>query len=79
MIKSIRHVEQALGIQLKYPTYTELAHRAISRKSLVALSQIKSGDVFTEKNLGTKRPGSGISSTEYWSWLGRVSSKNYEK
>ena len=34
---------------------------AISRKSIVALRVIKSGEIFSVANLAVKRPGTGIS------------------
>jgi len=35
------------------------------RKSLVALKDIKKGEKFDEKNLGIKRPGTGLSPKIY--------------
>ena len=38
-----------------------MKNRSIARKSIVAKRDIKAGEVFTEENITTKRPGSGIS------------------
>jgi N-acetylneuraminate synthase len=78
MVRSIRHVEKALGHGQKIPTPTEFDNRAIARKSLVALKNIAAGEIFTEANLGLKRPGSGVSGIYYWEWLGKVSATSYQ-
>ncbi|MES2218869.1 MAG: N-acetylneuraminate synthase [Pseudomonadota bacterium] len=78
MVSSIRHVEAALGHGQKIPTPAEYINRAIARKSLVALKNIAAGEVFTEANLGLKRPGSGVSGIYYWEWLGKVSATSYQ-
>jgi N-acetylneuraminate synthase len=43
----------------------------VVRKSLVATKHINKDDVFTEDNLGIKRPGTGISPECYWQMLGQ--------
>lgn len=60
MVESIRNIEQALGSSEKVVTDSERANRAVARKSIVAASNIKCGDLLTEANLTTKRPGTGI-------------------
>lgn len=79
MVKSIREVELALGTGKKEPSFIELENRKAARKSLVAKKSIKAGEVFNEGNLTIKRPGSGIPSKYYWSYIGKVSKKSYEK
>lgn len=79
MVESIREVEQALGSSMKIPSSTELKNKPIVRKSLVASQTIKEGELLTEKNLTTKRPGDGISPMHYWEWLGRPSNQDYER
>ena len=49
----------------------------VARKSIVARTKIKKGDVFTEFNLTTKRPGTGISPQKWDKLIGRKSLKNY--
>lgn len=61
MVMSIRNVENALGTGEKKPAYTELENIKIARKSIVAATDIKKGEVFSEKNVTTKRPGHGVS------------------
>lgn len=60
MINAIRNTETALGIGEKIPAESEKANIAVVRKSIIAFRAIKKGEVFTDKNLTTKRPGTGI-------------------
>ncbi|MBX5437762.1 MAG: N-acetylneuraminate synthase [Alicyclobacillaceae bacterium] len=77
MIECIRQVEQALGSPLKAPTPAESKNKLHVRKSLVARSDISTGELFTERNLTAKRPGDGVSPMHYWDYLGRPASRNY--
>lgn len=70
MVRFIREVEVALGDGFKQPATSELKNLSVARQSLVAKTEIQAGEVFTEKNLGTKRPGDGVSPMEYWTFLG---------
>lgn len=79
MIKSIRQVELALGVSTKIPSASELKNRLISRKSLVALQKIGKGEIFTEQNIGCKRPGHGISPIHFWSLKDRCAERDYEQ
>ncbi len=78
MIKAIRNVEAALGDGIKRAMPSEIENMGVARKSLVALAPIRSGETFDENNLGIKRPGTGISPMEYFSWLGRTAQRDYD-
>ena len=77
MVAGIRAIELALGSTLKIPTIQEIENKIAIRKSIVASSNILAGDIFSEENLGIKRPGSGLSPSEYWRLIGSVSKYNY--
>lgn len=77
MVRAIREVEAALGSARKQPAASELKNRPIARKSLVATRAIRKGEPFTRDNLGTKRPGDGVSAIHYWDWLGRTAPRDY--
>jgi N-acetylneuraminate synthase len=77
MVKAIRNVEQSLGQGHKIPGLVEFKNRKIARKSLVALCNIHRGEIFTESNLGIKRPGTGISGVYYWDWIDKISDRSY--
>lgn len=71
MVKSIKNVYYALGKNNREVSNDELVQRGKMRRSLVASSNLKPGDVLTEKNLGAKRPGTGISVSELDEYLGK--------
>ncbi len=77
-VRQIREVEAALGSTKKAPTESELKNMPIARKSLVARQPIRKGDVFTEQNLGIKRPGNGVSPKMFWSYLGEKATRHYD-
>jgi N-acetylneuraminate synthase len=77
MVRSIREVEAALGGSRKMAVPSELKNRSVARKSLVAAEPVAAGERFTERNLTCKRPGTGISPMEYWSWLGKAAQRDY--
>ncbi len=79
MVKAICEIEVALGDGIKQPTISELKNKIIARKSLVAIKAIQEGELLTEGNLSTKRPGSGISPYKYWEMLGTPASKTLKE
>lgn len=79
MVRSIREVEQSLGSPRKVPAVSEVKNIDIARKSLVAIQNIKAGELFTANNITAKRPGSGRSPIEYWDVLGTAADKDYHE
>ena len=79
MVKAIRNIEKALGSGTKKPSKHELPNIQIARKSIVAKTDIKKGEILSEKNITTKRPGGGISPMRWDDVLGSKSTKNYKK
>jgi N,N'-diacetyllegionaminate synthase len=77
MIRCIRNVEEALGNGVKRLMPSEISNIGVARKSIVASQVIMSGNVFTEKNLTTKRPGTGISPMEMTKFLGKTANRDY--
>jgi N-acetylneuraminate synthase len=78
MVATIRQVEEALGQSKKSPTPSEIENRDIVRKSLVAIKDIQSGEIFSENNIDIKRPGTGISPLKYWDWIGKKAEKDFK-
>ncbi len=78
MVKAIRNIEKALGSKVKKPTESEIPNIKIARKSIVASSSIKEGEIFTEENLAVKRPSGGISPMRWDELIGTVATKDYE-
>ncbi len=77
MVSAIRHIEAAMGDGIKHVTDSEKGNIAVARKSVVAAVEIKAGDVFTEDNLTTKRPGDGISPMRWNEIIGNVADRDY--
>ncbi len=61
MVEAIRNIEDALGDGHKHVTVSEEPNKEVARKSIVAATDIKKGDLLTEQNITVKRPGNGIS------------------
>ena len=68
-----------LGLNDKTITKSEQKTKLLVRKSLVANNDIKKGEIFSKKNITTKRPGNGISPFKINKFLGKKSSKNFKK
>ena len=79
MVKAIRNVEIALGKDLKVPSCSEMKNMEVARKSIIAKSNIKQGDFFTENNLTIKRPGTGISPMKWFDILGKRAIKDFKE
>jgi N,N'-diacetyllegionaminate synthase len=78
MVAAIRNTEKAIGDGVKKPSSSETKNMVIARKSIVAFRVIKKGDVFTEKNITVKRPGTGISPMKWYSILGKRAKRDFK-
>ena len=72
MVKMIRTTEQILGSGIKIPTKNEEEIKKITRKSIVAKTDIKKGQKITKNMLIIKRPGTGIEPKYLNRVIGRV-------
>lgn len=79
MVNSIRHIELAMGSGEKKPSESELSNITIARKSIIALKKIKKGEIFSEKNITTKRPGTGINPMRWNEVLGKRAPRDFEE
>ncbi len=77
MVGAIRNIELALGSSVKKPTPSETPNIQVARKSIVASSKIKKGELFSSENLTIKRPGSGISPMRWNEIIGSVAQRDY--
>lgn len=78
MVKAIRNTELALGSSVKKPSKSETPNIQIARKSIVAKTAIKKGEILGEDNLTVKRPGNGISPMRWDEIVGAITSKDYQ-
>jgi N,N'-diacetyllegionaminate synthase len=79
MVTSIRNIEEALGSSIKQPSLSESVNIDAARKSIVAKTDIKKGDILADSNLSVKRPGSGISPMKWDEIFGSIAVKNYQE
>lgn len=77
MVKCIRNIELALGEEKKEASISEIKNKEIARKSIVAKSNIKKGEIFSENNITVKRPGNGISPMEWDNIIGKIAKKDF--
>jgi N,N'-diacetyllegionaminate synthase len=79
MVRAIRNVEAAIsGSGVKEPSPSEIKNMFYARKSIVALKQIKKGELLHEGNLAIKRPGNGLSPMLWDEVIGKKAIKDYE-
>ena len=80
MVSAIRNIEKAIGGSgLKEVSKSEEKNKPIARKSIVASTDIKKGDIFTPENLTVKRPGTGISPMQWDEVIGKTAKKDFEE
>jgi len=77
MVKAIRNIEEALGDGIKRPMTSEAKNKLVVRKSLVASREIKAGEIFSAENIGTKRPGTGISPMRWDEVIGKRACRDF--
>lgn len=79
MVNAIRNIEKAMGDGIKVPSKSEKVNMTIVRKSIIAADSIKAGDILTENNLTTKRPGTGISPMKWNEVLGTKAVRDFDE
>jgi N,N'-diacetyllegionaminate synthase len=77
MVEAIRNVETALGCADKQVTSSEAVNIIAARKSIVASTKIKKGELFTEDNLTVKRPGNGLSPMLWDEVIGKTAYRDF--
>lgn len=78
MVTAIRHIEQAQGNGEKSPSPSEEKNKVIVRKSIVAKTKIRAGEILTEDNITTKRPGTGLSPMLWPEVIGTAAIRDYD-
>lgn len=79
MVKSIRNVEKAIIPTKKKIRPSEYSNLKVVRKSIIANLDIAKNEIFTEKNITTKRPGTGINPMFWKKILGKKAKKDFLK
>lgn len=78
MVKSIREVEKALG-DVSYELSEKIKKSREFSRSLFVVKDIKKGDIFTEENVRSIRPGFGLHPKYYKDVLGKKATKDIKK
>jgi len=79
MVEGVRKITVALGDGVKKVSLSEKKNLKIARTSIVAFKKIKKGEVFTNKNLTIKRPGTGISPMKFYKVIGKIAKKKFSE
>ena len=80
MVSAIRNIEKAIGGSgLKEVSKSEEKNKPIARKSIVAATDIKKGNIFTPENLTVKRPGTGISPMQWDEVIGKEAKRDFQE
>ena len=77
-VKKIKNTEKIISLKNSKVSTEEWKNSKVVRKSIVAKIKIKKGEIFSRKNITTKRPDNGISATNWFQVLNKVAKKNFE-
>ena len=78
MVAAIRNVSKAIsGDGCKRPSKAELDIASVARKSIVVKCAIRKGEILSDENLTTRRPGSGISPMRWDEVVNRPARRDY--
>ena len=78
MIKEIRKLEKALG-RVNYDLDEKVIKNRVFSRSLFFTEDIKAGDIITENNMSSIRPGHGLHPRYYNEILGKKVKKDIKK
>lgn len=78
-VSALKKIKLGLGDGVKFMQEQEKDNFSLVRRSLVARANIKKGEIFTEKNITSKRAGTvQLLPEQLWELLGTVATKNYQ-
>ncbi|MBK7870824.1 MAG: N-acetylneuraminate synthase family protein [Saprospiraceae bacterium] len=78
LVNGVRKIEAAMG-NIKKINDLEKPIRSWAHRSIVTLDDIPAGTIFSEDNIWTKRPGTGIPAKKLDSILGKKAARNLKK
>ena len=79
LIESIKIIEKAKGNGIKAPTESEKKNLLNNRVSIIAMKDIKKGDIITKDMIDIRRPGTGIQPIHYERVLGTKAKADISK
>ena len=77
MVSAIHNIELAIGSGEKHVSDSERPNIVVARKSIVAATDIRKGDLLTENNITVKRHGNGISPMKWDAVLGTAAIRDF--
>lgn len=77
MVENVRNARVVMG-SCSYELTEEEKKELNSRRSLYAVKEIKRGELFTEENIRSIRPGKGLKPKYYQKLLGKAAKRDYE-
>lgn len=77
LVRAIRDTELALGSPEKTACDAERPNIEVARKSIVAMRDIKAGEILSDENITVKRPGNGISPMLWDSVIGQIAPRDF--
>jgi len=77
LVEGIRKIELAMGGEKKIHEL-EKQIRSWAHRSIVAIKNIKKGEIFSRDNLWTKRPGTGIPSINLPKIIGKIAARDIQ-
>ena len=78
-VKDVKMTNLLLGSYQKKPSQSEKKNIKVIRKSLIAKTKIKKGDILNDQNIIFKRPQLQNNAELYFKVLGKKSKKNFKK
>jgi len=78
MVKAIRNIEKALG-KVSYKLSEKVKKNKQFARSLFVVKDIKRGEIFTEENVRSIRPGYGLHPEFYYKILGKRSKRDIQR
>lgn len=79
MVNMIRLSEKAKGKPIKKMTRAEVLQREVVSKSIVCMSDIDEGELFSDNNIDVKGPEKGLSAQYFFDILGKKSPRKIKK
>ena len=79
LVTMIRLSEQAKGKPIKKMTRAEVLQREVVSKSIISVSEIAEGELFSEINMEVKGPEKGLSAQYFFDMIGKKSTRKIKK
>lgn len=77
IVDKSKNIIKMLGKKEKKLFKCEILAMKNARRSLIANKNIRIGEVFSHKNLTTKRPGTGVPANKFFNYIGKKSKHQY--